>query len=249
MDSEVRIEQRSFWWADTLFAWLAGAAGASIFSAFLLVTMYGSNIDGWSPSAGFWIILPAQMICQFGTIMLISRWRGTGNLERDFGLVVEPKDSIWLLAGPAALVALGIVGSTIRRLLGLAEDNPQALLDAILEFKGTITVAAIVIGIGILGPVVEEVTFRGLLLQTGLNKGLTVRMATVISAAVFSLTHLVDWSLASKSGAVTLFMLFLLGVLLAQVRLKTGSLGAVIFIHSGFNMTTVLALFLLPDLV
>ncbi len=249
MDSEARVERRSFWWADTLFALLAGAFGAWILSAFLLVAMYGTDIDEWPPAAGFWIILPAQMICQFGMIMLLSRQRGTGNLERDIGLVVEPKDAVWLLAGPAALFAFGILGSTIRVLMGLPEDNPQALLDTVSEFEGTITVVAIVFGIGVLGPLVEEVTFRGLLLQTGLNKGLTVPTATLISAAVFSLVHLVDWSLASKSGAVTLFMLFLLGVFLAQVRLRTGSLGAAIFVHSGFNMTTVLALFLLPDLV
>ena len=42
---------------------------------------------------------------------------------------------------------------------------------------------------------------------------------------------------------MTLLVLFLLGVILAQIRMRTGTLAAAIFTHSGFNLTTVLALF------
>ncbi len=65
----------------------------------------------------------------------------------------------------------------------------------------------------------------------------------MISATAFSLIHLVDTSLASLAGSVTLLVLFAFGLILAQIRIRTRSLGPAIFTHSGFNLTTLVALF------
>jgi len=232
-----------FKWRDTLSVIVAGILGSAFVGGILVILIYGIEDGEIDPAAQFWILLPTQVAAQIAAVVWISRRRATGSIARDFSFVIEPRDLRWVLAGPAALVGLGILAAGLRSLIGVPEENPQALLDAVADFRGSITALAIVTGVVVLGPVSEELTFRGLLLRTSLDKGQSEWTATLISAAVFSLIHLVDTSLASRAGAVTLIVLFLFGIILAQIRLRTGSLGPAIFTHSGFNLTTVIALF------
>ena len=241
-------EPRLFRWVDTLVVIVLGFFGSLIIGGILTILIYGVDVEEIDPAAQFWILLPAQVIVQIAAVAWVVRRRGTGSMAADLGFVVEPRDIAWVLVGPAALFGLGLVATAIRTILALPEENPQALLDTVSGFSGSITAFAIVIGIAVLGPLSEELTFRGLLLQTGIDKGLTPMKATIVSAALFSLVHLVDWSLASLTGAITLFILFLFGILLAQLRIRTGNLAASIFVHAGFNLTTILALFFYPDL-
>lgn len=244
MEPPVTDRSTGFRWSDTLIVVAAGIFGAALLGGVLIVLIYGvdstADID---PAAQFWILLPVQVVTQIVALVWVSRRRGTGSLAADFGFVIEPSDLKWIFAGPLALFGLGLIAGLLRALLGISEENPQALLDTVAEFRGSITAVAIVLGVAVLGPVSEELTFRGLLLQTGLDKGLSPTATTVVSAAAFSLIHLVDSSLASVAGSITLVVLFLFGLFLAQLRIRTGSLAAPIFAHSGFNLTTVLTLF------
>jgi membrane protease YdiL (CAAX protease family) len=109
-------------------------------------------------------------------------------------------------------------------------------------------------GIAIFGPIVEEITYRGLLFNTVVERG-SARAAILITAAVFSLVHLVglDPGDAEGLGQITLTFipplvaLFVVGLVLAIVRSRTGSLSAPIFLHGGFNLIQVLLLLFLPD--
>lgn len=237
-----------FRWSDTLLVIVAGLIGAVFIGGALIALIYGLEDETIDPAAQFWVLLPAQVLAQIAAVVWISRRKGTGSLLRDFGFVIEPRDLRWLLAGPLALAALGAVATAMRAVLQLPDQNPQALLDTVADYRGSVTALAIVIGVTVLGPISEELTFRGLLLRTGLDKGLSPWVVTVISAGTFSLVHLVDWSLASLAGSVTLVVLFLFGILLAQVRIRTGNLAASIFMHSGFNLTTIIALFFFPEI-
>lgn len=79
----------------------------------------------------------------------------------------------------------------------------------------------------ILGPVIEELIFRGVLLKMfGASCG--VGFAVIITAALFALTH---------TEAVQMLYTFVLGVILAVIRIRSTSLWPPIFLHLSFNIT------------
>lgn len=217
--------------AGALAALLAGLAAGVLFGP-----------DSGGAHALFWLVVPVQNLGIIGALVWLGRRRGYGNPARRLGLRVEPRQGWWVLAGAGALITLGFLTAGLLELLGVeSRENAQTILEMMFETRGTVTVAAVVIGVVILGPVAEELLYRGLALQTVLQGGRPPVLAATVSAAVFSLVHLADPSLFSTAGAVTLTTLFLLGLFLGAVRIRTGGLGAPIFVHSGFNLTSVLA--------
>ncbi len=79
----------------------------------------------------------------------------------------------------------------------------------------------------ILGPVIEELMFRGVLLKMfGAACGTVA--ASVITAVLFSLMH---------TEPVQMVYTFALGVILAAIRVKSTSLWPPIFLHLSFNIT------------
>ncbi len=79
----------------------------------------------------------------------------------------------------------------------------------------------------ILGPVIEELMFRGVLLKMfGAACGTVA--ASVITAALFALTH---------TESVQMIYTFVLGVILAAIRVRSTSLWPPILLHLSFNIT------------
>lgn len=76
-------------------------------------------------------------------------------------------------------------------------------------------------------------------------------MIMVITALVFTLFHLLglDPSRMLSAAAVVLPQLFIIGLVLAWVTLRTKRLGPAIFIHSGFNLLAAVVLLLPPELL
>jgi len=85
-------------------------------------------------------------------------------------------------------------------------------------------------GVVFLAPFGEELLFRGMLYR-GLRRGLAVWPAALISAALFSLGHLQGWSFF-----VLLPPLFCVGVGLALLYERRGSLLASMSAHATFNL-------------
>jgi membrane protease YdiL (CAAX protease family) len=73
----------------------------------------------------------------------------------------------------------------------------------------------------------------------------------VITALVFSVFHLLglDPERMLSAAAVVLPQLFIVGVVLAWVTLRSKRLGPAIFIHSGFNLLAAIVLLLPPELL
>lgn len=227
---------------------MAAGALAALTAGLAAGVLFGPDSGG---AVGlFWLVVPAQNLGVIGVLIWLGRRRGSDNPARELGLRVEPRQAWWILAGVGALTALGLLAAGLLELLGVeSRENAQAILERVFETRGTVTAAAVVIGVVILGPVAEELLYRGLTLQTVLQGGRPPALAATVSAAVFTLVHLLaDPSLFSTAGAVTLTTLFLLGLFLGALRIRTGGLGAPIFVHSGFNLTSVLAvLFINPE--
>jgi membrane protease YdiL (CAAX protease family) len=73
----------------------------------------------------------------------------------------------------------------------------------------------------------------------------------VVTALVFAAFHIIglDPSRLLAASAVVLPQLFIVGVVLAWVTLRTNRLGPAIFMHSGFNLLAAIVLLVPPELL
>jgi membrane protease YdiL (CAAX protease family) len=133
-----------------------------------------------------------------------------------------------LLAAPAAMIAVGMAGAA----LGAHQEGMMAELGAELAAPSP---WALVLAIGLLAPVLEELVFRGLAwrwLRPGLGAGGTI----VASSAVFAALH------AGQYGAFGVAMVAAMALVLGLVRERTGSLLLCIGGHMLVNLMAVAAL-------
>jgi membrane protease YdiL (CAAX protease family) len=96
---------------------------------------------------------------------------------------------------------------------------------------------ALVLVVGIIGPLGEEIFFRGFA-YTACRHRLGPVVGAIASAALFSLAHL-------NPGA--LIPIFLMGLLLAALYERTGTLAAPFALHAVNNSVAVLIAFFHPD--
>ncbi|WP_192459408.1 CPBP family intramembrane glutamic endopeptidase [Musicola keenii] len=88
----------------------------------------------------------------------------------------------------------------------------------------------------LLAPVIEEVIFRGFLLNARLGWGKHATQITVIlTSLIFSLSH------AQYLSPTTFVWLFVFSIILCQLRLHTNSLLAPIVLHALNNMLSITA--------
>lgn len=234
------MDRTSWRWYDVLIV-LAGGALAGLLAG--LFAGDPSNAGTYDADRIFWLIIPCQNLGHIGMLVLIARARHAGTLADSLGFIVEGRHWRWVLAGAASSFILALVAEALRSLLGVEEASPQAIVEAAQEVTSTTTMIAAVIGVGVMGPIAEELLYRGLTIRIALNRGMPAAMAVAVSGAVFALAHLADPSLFSRAGGITLSVLFLFGLFLGVLRIRTGSLGASIFAHSGLNLTTLATLF------
>jgi len=87
-----------------------------------------------------------------------------------------------------------------------------------------------ILGVGIFAPIIEEVTFRGLIFSS-LKKSMSLSLAIVIQAVLFGILHMNLQQFIYAS---------VLGILFALLVEWTGSISASILAHMGFNITSIL---------
>jgi membrane protease YdiL (CAAX protease family) len=232
---------RPYTWryTDNLLVFAGGLFGGLVAGLFVLAAT--GETTTVPASWLFWVVLPAQFMGSLLTLWVISRARGTGSFERDFGFELNPRDFPYVPVGMLVLVATGLIAAGIRLVLGLGDENPQGLIEIVDQVGEGSTQIAMVLGLVLLGPITEELAYRGLLLRTLLERT-GERTAITVSAIIFSAVHVTDPALLSLDGVPTLSALLLMGVVLAWVTVRSGSLSRAIFIHSGFNLLTTISL-------
>ena len=98
---------------------------------------------------------------------------------------------------------------------------------------GTGSIVLQFLSVGILGPIVEEIAFRGFV-QTRLQKGMPIWLAICLQAAVFAAMH---------SGILWQAYAFVLGVIMGFIFAKYHPLWASIIFHVFFNLGNFLLVF------
>lgn len=134
-------------------------------------------------------------------------------------------------------IALPLAGGKLTELLAHGQPVPQDVkqLGADADAAWRLALAVVVVTIG---PLVEELLFRGVLLSALLRR-LRPLAAVVLSALVFALAHLPDlhWLWYGLPD------LALLGIAFAWLRLRSGSLWPAILAHACNNLLVMAAMF------
>ncbi len=229
---------RSWSVVDFVFVWLGGFLGSAVFLGIGLLVESGD----WTVV----LALAGQYIGTLSVLWILKRRK----VEGDLGFSVEPKDAFYIGLGLILQLGLALLLLPLSERLFPDGRPPQQVADALANLDSPIQIRlSLVVAAVVLAPVIEELLFRGVLLRAIAHRGII--FASVVSAAVFSSGHVLglDPERILASAAVVLPPIFILGVLLAWVTMRSGRLGPAIFIHSGWNLLAALVLVLPPELL
>ena len=183
---------------------------------------------------------PLLWVGLLATIVVVGRLRGE-SIRVLTVFRIAPRDTAYVLVG----VALQFAGGIAYSLVGKADDAGQSAKDLIDNTRNNTPgffALAILVGVG--APLVEELFYRGLVARS-LERFFLVQqqlirkspnpqwIAVFISALWFALIHLQPLQFP---------LLFVVGLVCAWLTLSRARLGPAIFVHMGFNVTTVVAL-------
>ena len=141
------------------------------------------------------------------------------------------------LGGVALQFALAVVVAPLMLWLGDG-DAPQEIVRDVAAVSGFGASLAMVLAVGVLAPVIEELLYRGLLLRALLRR-FPPNVAVILSGTMFGAVHLFDTGLR-LAGLPIVAALMGFGVFLAVVAVRDQSLYRPILLHMGFNSATVL---------
>jgi membrane protease YdiL (CAAX protease family) len=187
--------------------------------------------------------LLAQQIGHLTALTVIARSRKPA--FESLGLDVRPGDIRFVALGVGLQIGLALAFEPLTR--RMIQDGPAQSLDPILAgADSTASRWALGLGIAFLAPVTEELIFRGVLLYRMVRSRGPV-MGLVVSSLVFAILHTASLSGDSaanllRAAAVALPQLFLVGLVLGGLAVRTARLGPSIFTHVGFNLVAVIYL-------
>lgn len=227
---------RSWSIVDFVLVVLGGFLGAGVF---LAVSLALGNSE-------FLLVmgLAGQYVGHLLVLWLLGRGR-----EGDLGFVIDGGDIRYLALGLLLQLVLAVLFLPLTTRLFPEGDSAQQIGDAISALETTpARIAAVVVAV-VLAPVTEELIFRGVLLKAlGYKRRRTIMVVTALVFAAFHMLGLAPEALAA-AALVVLPQLFLIGLILAWVTLKTGRLGPAIFLHSGFNLLAAIVLLIPQELL
>ena len=198
--------------------------------AALAAIAYGSRLSEGKP--------PENALYQYGTaiggiviyliLLAVVLWIGRGLPKRDFLALRRPGS--W---GRALGLALGgyvaiFIGAGLL-LIGLNAEDEQGLTPDEWDSSRLGPYAANFVAIAIVGPIVEELTYRGAGMTLFLRFGPAV--AVIVTALGFGLGH---------GLVVALPALVFFGLVTAFLRLRTDSVYPSILVHCAFNATSLI---------
>ena len=152
------------------------------------------------------------ILSYIGTIYIGSRWIGMPNLK-DKGIGF---DVISLVAAFILLMAVKMaVGIPMEFIPGY-----EAAIEGYLETFGSIGICTMIIA-ATLGPIAEEVIFRGII-QRGMMNLYSPKFSIIVSSLIFGVIHFIPIQVVSA---------FFIGIVLAWIYYKTKSLWLPILLH------------------
>ena len=170
------------------------------------------------------VILPAI----FGYILplaIITRRYGL-SFVGEFRLTVPDAmtTALVIIIAAAAIYPVDALSWLFRR--GRQVDSDYIEILIAFKPKGVASLIGMAVGLGLLTPLGEELLYRGTI-QSIFHRNMTPTAAILLSALVFALSHGVVYLIPGVT---------LLGIILAYVFYRTGSLTYAVIIHAIFNL-------------
>jgi len=169
----------------------------------------------------------------------VAAWLGLGAGLKRLGIGIRPhlrQIVNGFLAGVGLLVLSTIVGSVQAKVFG---PHPQLIAEVLTRRHGAGAFVLDFASVALLAPVGEELFFRGVLFA-GLSQRLPIAVAAILSGVTFGLAHGDLWNLPS---------LALIGIGLAYVYYRNGTLWSNITSHATVNGITLVLTYVAPQLV
>lgn len=177
----------------------------------------------------------------FGAWPIIATvWRGNGP-RLDLGLTFQWRNvGIGIIGGFIGLLLIGIAAWLTYLIVGDFNSTIGEFATGLIATSGVITWVTLGLMIIVAAPIAEELAFRGLLFSALLKRGVPPWLVVVITAAAFALVHI---------EPVRIGLIFIAGILLGVIRMRTGSLTAPIVAHMVINAPAGLfVMFGMPEL-
>ncbi len=130
------------------------------------------------------------------------------------------------ILGSVVIAVLGviIVTSELGNFLQSIKSLPQFYLD-LIEKLDQQSLPGVLLAVGIVAPVTEELIFRGVMLE-GLRERYPLSTAIFVSTTLFAMVHVLPWLVINA---------FLIGAFLAWLKLETRSLLVCMVAHALYN--------------
>ena len=224
----VDADRQSRWGlGDAAAGFLVGIASTTVFlGLFFAATGRTSGLAATAIGmAGLWVGF-------LGVPVYAARTKGSGSLAAEFGLRTRWQDAVWgLPLGVACqVIMVPLIYLPLRPFIE-DEELSRPADELFGDFRGP-SLVLLVLLVVVAAPLVEELFFRGLLLRA-LTRRLGPVPGILVSGAVFGATHF---------QLLQFVALAAFGVVLATLAVRHRRLGPAIWVHMGFNATTVVLL-------
>ncbi len=187
------------------------------------------------------VLLGIQSFASLGALVAFSWFRGSRSWKQDYGFELSWRQWWGFPAGMVLQIGVALATYPLVQLIS-DDDAPQQAIARVAASISGADLAFFTFVVVVLAPVIEEVTFRGMLLGR-LMKTMTKHPAVLISSAAFALTHLLD-----PNAILVVPGLFLVGIGLGYLALRGGNLGLAVLAHAGVNGLAVLLLVYQDDI-
>ena len=223
------------WGLGDVFGGLIAAQVLALISFQLVYSIAGWDQD-FKPTLVVFALFQIPLWSGYVGATLLAGRKGGG--LSDFGWAAKRTDALWgiPLGILCQLVLLPVIYWPLLKLFNISKDKlsepAQELADRAGGLGGWVVLFVMV---AICAPIVEELFYRGLVLQSLIKAGLPGWVGALVSVALFAVVHF---------RLLQLLGLFAFGLVLAGLALRTSRLGPSIWAHGGFNATTVVYLYL-----
>lgn len=207
----------------------------AIFMALPAIEDLTDPMDIVTQPAVWWSALVLQWV---GTIVGLAVVKAIRRAKlEDFGLPITGRDASGILWGLGAVAGLAIFGAIIE---GIGIEPPEQDVAAALgNLDGPLLIVVAILGIGVLGPLTEELMYRGVL-QGALTRRLAPMPSVLVASGIFAASHYQPGLPVPALLVVLLVPIFVLSVVLGWlVERDGGRIGRAFFMHATYNAAQV----------
>jgi len=219
-------DSRAFWGFEDLALFLGAVLPAWLVG--MLLIRFGRALapGAFSNNAVRVLVFQSAIYALLvGALYMVITFRYGRPFWQSMGWVVPERGARWcVFGGPALAIGLSMLGVALRT---PAIPTP---VESLISGRGSLLLVAFFAVV--LGPVFEELLFRGFF-QPLLERALGTWPAILLAATGFALLHGQEYQWFWQQ----LLVVGLAGVAFGYARYKTGSTAAAALLHGGYNLT------------